>query len=66
MKTNLPTCFLDLPEDLENPTSSFLVKTFLAEVSYDYIIIKEIPLEIRVQNTDVPQDTPVPNASVVS
>lgn len=43
----LPACFLELPENLRNPSLKFLPETFLAEVLYDYGISKETPIEVR-------------------
>lgn len=45
---SLPTCFLELPDSLKVFEDPFQVKTFFAELRYDYRINKEIPVEVKV------------------
>lgn len=43
----LDTCSLTLPSDLENP-NEYTFRWFTAEINYDYMINKKVPITVRV------------------
>lgn len=44
----LPNCFLELPEDLRHFAEPFKIKTFSGKLNYDYLLRKEVDIEIKV------------------
>ena len=57
--SELKRCFLTLPADLHNlQKNEYKVETFVADLNYDYEIMKSIPIEVTPLETEQSQTTP--------
>jgi len=43
----LPTCVVEIPSSLQK-TPEYVYQEFTGEVRYDYVLKKEVPLEVQV------------------